>query len=136
VTKMIFVNLPVADIPAATSFYQAIGCGKNEAYSDEKASSMMWSDRITFQLLARDYFATFTPRAVSDARTATEVLIALTCETRDQVDETIAVAAAAGGRADPRSAMDLGFMYNRSFEDPDGHIFELVWMNPEGMPQQ
>lgn len=133
--KSIFLNLPVANIPASTAFFEAIGCRKNAAYSDDKASSMMWSEHITFQLLARDYFATFTPKPVADSKAAAAALITLDCDTRGEVDATVDAAAAAGGRVDPRKAIELSFMYNRAFEDPDGHIFELVWMNPEGMPQ-
>jgi predicted lactoylglutathione lyase len=131
---MIFVNLPVTDLAAATRFYEAIGCTKNEQFSGETASSMVWSDTITFMLLARDYFATFTPRPVADARASTEVLLCLSRDSREDVDALAETAAKTGGAADLRDPMDLGFMYNRTIEDPDGHIFELVWMNPAGMP--
>jgi predicted lactoylglutathione lyase len=131
---MIFVNLPVTDLAAATRFYEAIGCTKNEQFSGETASSMVWSETITFMLLARDYFATFTPRPVADARASTEVLLCLSRDSRGDVDTLAETAANAGGAADLRDPMDLGFMYNRTIEDPDGHIFELVWMNPAGMP--
>ncbi len=132
--KAIFINLPVKDIPAATRFYQAIGCKQNDQFSDENASSMVWSDTITFQLLSRDYFKTFTPKDVADAGKTTEVLLAITCESRDEVDGLADAAAKTGGRADVREKMDMGWMYNRSFEDTDGHIFEAVWMDPKGMP--
>lgn len=134
-SKMIFVNLPVTDIPAATRFYEAIGCTQNPQFSDENASSMMWSDTITLQLLKRDYFATFTTKPVADAHTSCELLIALSFDSREAVDATVEAAAAAGGKADPRPAMDLGFMYNRAVEDPDGHVLELAWMDPAGMPE-
>lgn len=132
--RMIFVNLPVEDIAAATRFYEAIGCEKNAQFSDEKASSMVWSETITFQLLARDYFATFTPKQIADAQKTSEVLLCLTRDSRQEVDAMAEAAAAAGGRADIREPMDMGFMYNRTFEDPDGHVFEIVWMNMEAMP--
>jgi predicted lactoylglutathione lyase len=134
-SKMIFVNLPVTDIPAATRFYEAIGCTQNPQFSDENASSMMWSDTITLQLLKRDYFATFTTKPVADAHASCELLIALSFDSREAVDATVEAAAAAGGKADPRPAMDLGFMYNRAVEDPDGHVLELAWMDPAGMPE-
>lgn len=127
--KMIFVNLPVADLVAATRFYEAIGCEKNEQFSDHQASSMVWSDTITFQLLANDYFATFTPKTIADAHAASEVLLALSRDSREEVDAIAEAAAAAGGRADPRERMDMGWLYNRAFEDPDGHVFEAVWMD-------
>lgn len=128
--KMVFVNLPVADLAAATRFYEAIGCTKNPQFSDDNASSMVWSDEIVFMLLKRDYFQTFTTRPVADAKAATGVLIALSRDSRAEVDAIVEAAAGAGGKADPRPAQDMGFMYQRTFEDPDGHVFEPVWMDP------
>jgi len=128
-TKMIFVNLPVTDLAAATRFYEAIGCEKNEQFSDHQASSMVWSDTITFQLLANGYFATFTPKKIADAHATSEVLLALSRDSREEVDAIAEAAAAAGGEADTRERMDLGWLYNRAFEDPDGHVFEAVWMD-------
>ena len=127
--KMIFVNLPVQDLAAATRFYTAIGCRKNDEFSDHQASSMVWSDAITFQLLVRDYFQTFTSKEIADAGATCEVLLALTCDSRDEVDGTVSAGASAGGQADIRAAMDMGFMYNRAIADPDGHVLELVWMD-------
>jgi predicted lactoylglutathione lyase len=126
-TKTIFVNLPVKDIVAATRFYEAIGCQKNEQFSDHQASSMVWSDAITFQLLRRDYFATFTPKPISDAHATTEVLLALTFDSRAEVDAVVETAAISGGKADPRAPNDMGWLYTRAFEDTDGHMFEAVW---------
>ena len=131
---MIFVNLPVQDLDAATRFYEAIGCVKNEQYSDTKASNMVWSDAIVFHLLTRDYFATFTPKPVADAKGTSEVLLCLSCDSRNEVDALTKTASASGGRADVREPLDMGFMYNRTFEDPDGHVFELVWMDATAMP--
>jgi uncharacterized protein len=130
-SKMIFVNLPVADITASTRFYEAIGCRKNEQFSDDKVSSMIWSDLITFQLLKRDYFATFTPKPVADAHATCQVLLCLSRDSRADVDALADTAATAGGKADTRAPIDMDFLYNRAFEDPDGHVFELVWLNPE-----
>jgi uncharacterized protein len=127
--KMIFVNLPVNDLAAATKFYEAIGCQKNDMFSDHQASSMVWSDTVTFQLLTRDYFGTFTSKVVADAKSTCQVLLALTCDSREEVDATVVAGAAAGGGADVREVMDMGFMYNRAIQDPDGHVLELVWMN-------
>ncbi len=131
--KMIFVNLPVKDLAASTRFYQAIGCEKNDQFSDHQASSMVWSDTITLQLLTNDYFATFTPRRIAEAHETTEVLIALALDSREEVDAMTKAAVGAGGQADVRAAMDMGFMYNRSFSDPDGHMFEAVWMDMSAM---
>lgn len=127
--RMMFVNLPVTDLAAATRFYEAIGCRKNDQFSDDKASSMVWSDAITFQLLTREYFATFTSKPVADAHTSCQVLLALSHDTRQGVDIISEAAAAAGGRADVRDPMDMGWLYNRAFEDPDGHVLEAVWMD-------
>lgn len=96
---MIFVNLPVKDLAAATRFYEAIGCEKNEQFSDHQAASMVWSDSITFHLLTRDYFATFAPKPVADAREACGALFALTRDSREAVDAITEAAAAAGGKA-------------------------------------
>ncbi|MFC3337525.1 VOC family protein [Paracandidimonas soli] len=131
--RMIYVNLPAADIAVSTRFYEAIGCRKNEQFSDNQASSMVWSDTITFQLLSNDYFSTFTPKAVADARAVTEVLLALPLDSREEVDDIVETAVAAGGKADIREPMDMGWMYNRTFEDPDGHVFEVLWMDMEAM---
>jgi hypothetical protein len=130
---MIFVNLPVTDLATSTRFYEALGCEKNEQFSDERAASMVWSDTITFQVLTRDYFSTFTPKQVADARGTSEVLLALTLDSREEVDALAEAGAAAGGKADIRELMDLGFMYNRAVEDPDGHVLEFVWMDMDAV---
>jgi predicted lactoylglutathione lyase len=130
--KMIFVNLPVKDLAASTRFYEAIGCRKNDQFSDVNAASMVWSDTITFQLMTHDYFKTFATRPIANAREAVGMLIALSCDSRDEVDAiTEAAAAAAGGKADVRERQDTGFMYLRTFEDPDGHVFEPAWMDTQ-----
>jgi predicted lactoylglutathione lyase len=131
--KMIFVNLPVKNLATATHFYEAIGCHKNEQFSDKNAASMVWSDTITFQLLTREYFATFTAKQISDAHGACEVLLALTRDSREEVDAIADAAAAAGGKADIRERMDMGWLYNRAVEDPDGHVLEAVWMDASEM---
>lgn len=135
-SKMIFVNLPVHDLAAATRFYEAIGCRKNPQFSDENAASMAWSESIVFQLMTRAYFATYATTPVADARKTTGVLFALSCDSREAVDAIVAAAAAAGGKADIREPQDLGFMYLRTFQDPDGHVFEPAWMNPMAMAAQ
>ena len=134
--KTIFINLPVKDLAAATRFYQAIGCAKNEQFSDHQASSMVWSDTITFQLLVTDYFAGFTPKKVADAHAVSEVLIAVSLDSREAVDAVVGSAAASGGKADVRELMDMGWMYNRAFEDPDGHVFEAIFMDMDAASAQ
>ncbi|MCT8989449.1 lactoylglutathione lyase [Chelativorans sp. SCAU2101] len=127
--KMIFLNLPVKDLAASIRFYEAIGCQKNEQFSDENAASMVWSDTIVFQLLTHEYFSTFTSKPIADAHERTGMLIALSRDSRAAVDEITEAAAAAGGRADVSERQELGFMYVRTFADPDGHIFEPMWMD-------
>lgn len=127
--RMIFVNLPVKDLAAADRFYEAIGCTRNPQFSDDKATCMVWSDTIYFMLLSEGFFGSFTPRPVADARAATEVLTALALDDRAAVDAFAAAGEAAGGRADVRPPTDMGWMYQRAVEDPDGHIFEAFWMD-------
>jgi len=129
--KMIFVNLPVADVAASTAFYTAIGAAQNPAFSDATASCMVFSDTIYAMLLSHEKFAGFTPgRTIADAKAAVGMLIALSEDNRDAVDATVDRATAAGGTADATPVQDLGFMYGRSFADPDGHIWEIFWMDP------
>lgn len=135
-SKMIFVNLPVTDLAVSTRFYEAIGCAKNGQFSNHQASSMVWSDAIYFHLLTHDFFSTFISKPVADARATCQVLLCLTRDSRDGVDALVEAAAAAGGKADVREPLDMGFMYNRTFQDPDGHVFEIVWMDPAAMPAQ
>ena len=132
--KMIFVNLPVADLAAATRFYEAIGCERNGQFSDDQSSSMVWSDTITFQLLANEYFATFTPKKIANAHATSEMLLALSRDSREQVDAIVEAAAATGGKADIRLPQDLGWLYTRAFQDPDGHAFEAIWMEEGAVP--
>jgi uncharacterized protein len=128
-TQMIFVNLPVADLARATAFYEAIGAEKNPQFSDATAACMVFSETIFVMLLTHDKFRQFTPKAIADARTTSEVLLCLSAESREAVDETIVKAGRAGGRLDPGPQQDHGFMYGRSFEDPEGHIWEVMWMD-------
>ena len=133
-TKMIFANLPVRDLAAAERFYRALGCEKNEAFSSDEAAMMAWSETITFQLLPQNYFKTFTPKEIADAKAVTEVLFALTRNSREEVDAIVDAGAKAGGRADMREPIDMGFLYNRCVEDPDGHVLEFVWMDMSKAP--
>jgi uncharacterized protein len=132
--KMIFVNLPVKDLAASKRFYEAIGCQNNPQFSDANAAMMVWSDTISFMLLTQTFFATFTPKQIANARQTSEVLIALSRDSRADVDSITTAAAAAGGKADIRERQDMGFMYSRAFEDPDGHVFEPMWMDPAAIP--
>jgi len=132
-SKMIFVNLPVRDLPLATRFYLAIGGTLNPQFSNEEASSIMFSDSIGIMLLSHAHYGQFTARPIGDPRRESHMLIALTADSRDEVDAMIDKGVAAGGRADPNPAQDLGFMFNRHVEDPDGNVLELLWMDPAAM---
>ena len=127
-SKLIFVNLPVADLAAATTFYEAIGAVNNPQFSDETGACMVFSETIHVMLLTHDKFAQFTPKKIADAHATSEVLICISAESREAVDDITEKALAAGGR-EPREPQDYGFMYGRSFEDPDGHIWEPMWMD-------
>lgn len=128
-SRMIFVNLPVADVAKSRAFYQALGFSINEAFSNEKGACVVVSDQIYIMILARDYFQTFIALPVGAPAGAVTSLCALSCENRAEVDAMLTAALAAGG-GEPVAARDLGFMYNRSFTDPDGHMFEPFWMDP------
>ncbi|THD37340.1 MAG: lactoylglutathione lyase [Sphingomonas sp.] len=127
--KMIFVNLPVADVARSTALYEALGFEKNDKFSNEQASSMMWSDSIVVMLLSKPFFATFTPKQIADAKTTSSALFALSFDSKADVDK-IVEAAVAGGATEPHGPEDHGFMYSRAFEDFDGHGWGPFWMDP------
>ncbi|MBX9648905.1 MAG: VOC family protein [Xanthobacteraceae bacterium] len=129
-SKMILVNLPVRDLAASTAFYVALGGTVNLQFSGETSTSLMFTEAIGVMLLTHGQYREFTQRPIGDARRDSQALFALTVVDRDAVDATLARAVVAGGRADPNPAQDLGFMYNRHVEDPDGYVWEMVWMNP------
>ena len=130
-TKSIFVSLPVEDLAAATRFYAAIGCRKNEQFSDETASTMVWSDAISFQVQTRAKFGSWMPKKVADPHATCQVFLGLSVDRREDVDAVLKAAAAHGGKADVRPPIDMGWLYNRAFEDPDGHVFEAYWLDPK-----
>ena len=129
--KMIFVNLPVADLKRATAFYESVGATKNPQFSDDTASCMVFSETIYAMLLTHDKYRQFTAKKIVDAKTSSEVIIALSADSREDVDALVAKAKASGVTIDPTPTQDYGFMYGRSFEDPDGHIWEVIWMDVE-----
>ena len=126
--KMIFVNLPIADLPRAVAFYEAVGATRNPQFSDDTAACMVMSDTIHVMLLTHDKFRQFTTKRVADAHGSSEMLIAISADSRREVDAITDAALNAGGR-EPRGRRDHGFKYGRSFEDPDGHIWEPFWMD-------
>ena len=127
--KMIFVNLPVADVAKAAAFYEAIGMTRDERFSNAQAVAMVWSETINFMLLDHGFYSTFTSKNIADARATSEVLLCLSRDSRADVDAMTEAAIAAGGTGDPRPPQDMGFMYGRTFEDLDGHVFEPMWMD-------
>ena len=131
--KMIFVNLRVADLARSTAFYEAVGARKNEQFCDGTASCMVFSETIHAMLLTHEKYSQFTTKKIADAKTVSEVLICVSAESRDEVDEIVTKAGAAGGGVDPGPKQDYGFMYGRSFEDPDGHVWEVTWMDMAAM---
>ena len=131
-TKQIFVNLPVSDLQKSKDFYTKLGFTINEQFSDDTAASVVISDTIYVMLLTHDKFKQFTPKPISDASKTTEVINALSANDRNEVD-LVCNAALAAGATEPRPPQDHGFMYGRSFNDPDGHIWEVYWMDFSAM---
>ena len=130
--RQIYVNLPVRDLQRSKEFFAGLGFGFEPKFTNEKAACMVIEGNIYAMLLTEDFFQSFYDRPIADARKQTGVTVCLSCDSRAQVDETVAKAAKAGGKAH-RKAQDHGFMYQHAFEDPDGHIWELVHM--QGSPQ-
>ena len=131
----IFVNLPVSNLDKSVEFFSGLGFTFNAQYTDETASCMIVSEEIFVMLLTWEKFKTFTPKEICDATKSTEVLVCLSCESRDKVDEMVHNAIAAGA-ATPMEPRDYGFMYQHGFEDLDGHLWELVHMDPEAISQE
>ena len=129
-SRMIFVNLPVSDLAAARAFLEALGAVNEPKFTDETGACMTLSETIHVMILTHDKFRQFTPRPIADARAASEVLLCLSADSRESVDASVERAVAAGGTADPPPKQDYGVMYGRSVADPDGHIWEIMWMDP------
>ena len=127
--RKIFVNLPVKDLKKSMSFYEAIGFKNNPQFTDNTAACMVVSEDIFVMILTHEKFRSFTPKQIADATKSSEVLNALSYASRDEVSDVVARAVAAGGMkyAEPK---DYGFMYQHGFQDPDGHIWEVMWMDP------
>jgi hypothetical protein len=127
--KSIFVNLPVRDLAASTSFYAALGGTVNPQFSGDNSTLLNFSDTISVMLLTHEHYRGFTNRPIGDAQRESQFMNALSADSREDVDATVNRAAAAGGKADPNPAQDLGFMYNRHVQDPDGYVWEIVWFD-------
>ncbi|MFZ5465769.1 MAG: VOC family protein [Pseudomonadota bacterium] len=127
--KQIFVNLPVRDLQRSVSFFTSLGFRFDPRYTNENATCMIVAENIYVMLLVDSFFQTFTRKPLCDATQATEVLVCLACDSRAEVDELIRKALTAGGIL-AREPQEYDFMYGQSFEDPDGHIWELLYMEP------
>lgn len=128
-TTQIFVNLPVKDLDRSVEFFTKLDYTFNPQFTDENATCMVVSDTIFFMLLVEPYFQTFTDKKIIDASTHVEAILALSADSKEQVDSHVDTAVAAGA-IEPRPTQDLGFMYSRSYQDLDGHLWEIMWMDP------
>ena len=133
--QLIFINLPVSDLNRSIAFYEAVGATKNPKFSDDTAACMVISDVIHVMLLTHDKWRQFTDRQIPDAHASAQVLLCLSRDSRGAVDEVVAQAGGAGGKIDPNTPQDYGFMYGRSYADPDGHIWEVMWMDHTAVEQ-
>lgn len=133
--QMIFVNLPVKNLDTSVTFFTALGFSFNPQFTDETATCMVISDTIFAMLLTHEKFASFSPKPITDTGTSIEVLTCLTRESRGDVDAMVTAAVAAGGTT-YKAPQDHGFMYGHGFQDLDGHVWELVWMDPSAVEPQ
>jgi len=132
-SRMIFVNLPVKDLERSKAFYEAIGFRNEPKFSNEAAAMMVLSDTISVMLLTHPFYATFTRKPIADASSTSQVLLCISCESPAEVDRIVEAAAASGGKIDQSAKSEAesgGLMYGRDFEDPDGHQWEPMWMDP------
>jgi uncharacterized protein len=134
-SRMIFVNLPVADLERSVDFWAGLGFTFNPQFTDEKATCMVISDDACVMLLTEKFFSTFTTKPVVDASRQTEAILALSAESREEVDQMADRALDTGGSA-ANPPQEEGFMYGRTFHDPDGHLWEVLYMDPAAIEQQ
>ena len=133
--QMIFVNMPVKDLPRSMQFFKSLGYGFNAQFTNDQAACMVISDTIYVMLLTETFFKSFTFKALCDTATTTEMLVCLSSPSRAAVDGLVDKAVAAGASC-PKAPVDFGFMYQRAFEDLDGHIWEVIWMDPAHVQPQ
>lgn len=133
--RQIFVNLPIKDMARSQAFFRSLGLTFNKQFTNEQGACLEIADNIYAMLLVEPFFQGFTKLPISDARKATEVLIALSCDSRTEVDGMVAKAVAAGATT-PNAPMDHGFMYQHGFADLDGHQWEVFWMDEAAAPAQ
>jgi len=134
--RQIFVNLPVKDVKKSIAFFKKLGFAYNPQFTDENAACIIFGEHIYAMVLAEKFFGGFIPgKAIADAFKSTEVLVALSAESRAEVDSLIKMAESAGGK-EYRKAADHGWMYARAFHDLDGHIWEILYMDESKMPSE
>ncbi|WP_455834023.1 VOC family protein [Pseudarthrobacter siccitolerans] len=133
--KQLFLNLPVKDLNRTVDFFTALGFTFNPDFTDENATCMIVNENACVMLLVEAYFKTFTSKDVSGTQGSAEAIIAYSVDSREEVDEAVRTALANGGSAS-QDPQDHGFMYNHSFQDPDGHLWEVFWMDPAGAPAE
>ena len=134
--RQIFVNLPIKNMDKSQAFFKSLGFSFNPQFSNEQGACLVISEDHSYvMLLVEPFFSTFTKKSIADADKTTEVLVCISCDSRAEVDEMVRKALAAGGKS-PNAPQDHGNMYGHGFEDLDGHIWELVWMEPKAVPPQ
>ena len=129
----IYLNLPVKDLDRSVQFFTALGFSFNPDFTDENATCMIINDDAYVMLLVEGFFKTFTSKDIVDASGSTEAIMAFSVDSREGVDDMFNKALAAGGK-ESQPAQDYGFMYSHSFQDLDGHLWEVMWMDPAGPP--
>lgn len=131
-STLIFVNLPVKDLERSKEFFTALGYSFNPQFTDENAGCLVISDTIYAMLLTEPFFKTFTKKDIADSTRTTEAIVGLSADSKEEVDRLVDKALAAGGQPSMETN-DQGFMYGRSFQDPDGHLWEVFWMDPSAV---
>ena len=135
-SRMIFINLPVTDLDKSVRFYEAIGGRKEPKFSNEAAAMIVLSDAIQVMLLTHDFYRSFTGKPIADAHRTSQVILCLSADDPAAVDSMVEAAASAGGKIDAGLKQDpVPMMYGRDFEDPDGHSWEVMWMDPAAAEQ-
>lgn len=133
-STQIFVNFATDDLERSKAFYTALGCEINPNFTDENAACVVWDESIFFMVLTREYFGTFTDKPIINAHESAQVSLAFSRDSREAVDDVLAKGLAAGG-SEPRPAQDLGFMYSRDLDDPDGNSLGFLYMDPVAAEQ-
>lgn len=133
-TTQLFVNIATDDLERSKAFYTALGCEINPNFSDDNAACVVWDETIFFMVLTREYFSTFTDKQIINAHESAQVSLAFSRESREAVDEILAKGLAAGG-TEPKPVQDLGFMYSRDLDDPDGNSLGFLYMDPVAAEQ-